>query len=335
MLVLLVLITVAILMLRESKFAPSEAKTPMLEPITDKCLDRIEIKHNTCARQEDCFVTLEKQDSKWHLKRPISYPANEKMVETMREALAGMKTSSPVSNSKDRLENFELQQGRGIDVRVFCGDKALSALTIGRAKLEITYVKKQGSDAVFQTDNYMRSVFNKTAKMLRDTNIYNFERPQITRVKYTNQGKELTLLNKSSPGALIFEPLGEKIKNYNSQHALISIGVLAKLNARGFVDEPVDVSVSGLDEKAARVEFDVSENGGTKTIVLLIGNENEKMRQTYVRSSSSDQVFLISSHFVNALTLDAEQLARTDAQVAEEEEYRRKAAEHAHQHHHH
>ena len=53
----------------------------------------------------------------------------------------------------------------------------------------------------------------------------------------------------------------------------------------------------------------------------------EEDKKTYVKTSESDQIFLVTKSKVDRLRIEADDFARTDEEVAKEEERRKKAAE--------
>jgi len=126
--------------------------------------------------------------------------------------------------------------------------------------------------------------------------------------------------------------VGLELQNFNWRKAESNASSLTGLSTRDFVDAPVSDEVSGLGEGATRVEFDAAKDGVKGTYTIWIGKDVEKDRQTYVKGSISDQIFLVSTHLVTRFRTKPEDFARTDEQVAEEEKQRKAAEEHGAMH---
>jgi hypothetical protein len=140
------------------------------------------------------------------------------------------------------------------------------------------------------------------------------------------------MVKKGEGDAAKFEPVGEPLQNFDWRKADGIANALTGLTTRDFVDKPIADDASGLGEGALRVEFDAAKDGAKGTFTISFGKGLAKERETYVKTSLSDQVFLISTHLVSRFQAKAADFARTDAQVADEEKRRKAAEEHARSH---
>jgi hypothetical protein len=251
-----------------------------------------------------------------------------------------MRVVDVIAEKRERHHVLEVDDEMGIEVTVKGKGRELAHLIVGVTRQNMTMIRLPGSDAVYRATGSFRATFNKSAKNLRDKTVTRLDRGSVTRVRFINEKGELELVRKGEQAPdreggdpiPVFEPVGVLIQNFDVRKAAGTAMSLTGLVTKDFVDEPVSEEISGLTAAAPRVEFDATLDGKPGTFTLWVGKDDKESRQTYVKTSLSEQVFLVSTHLVGRYLSSSDSFARTDQQVAEEEKQRAAAAAHAAEH---
>ncbi|MCK9460419.1 MAG: DUF4340 domain-containing protein [Proteobacteria bacterium] len=324
----------AFLALREEPDAARQSAKSALVPLPAERLSRIEIKRHEPSQDpmDDEFITLEREGDVWSMTKPVAYPVNATSVAKMVEALGALKTIDVISDNKAKHAVLEVDDALGIEVKAFDGEKQLAGFIVGVSRGDMTMVRLPGKDEVYRVKGAIRTTFNKSVKNLRDHTVTKLDRGSVVRVRITGPEGVFEMAKKGDGKDAKFEPVGDPIQNFDTRKADGLANALTGLSARDFVDAPVTDDVSGLGEGAMRVVFEAAKDGVKGTFTVLIGKTLEKERETYVKTSLSDQVFLVASHIVSRFKTKAADFARTDEQVADEEKRRKEAEDHTRMH---
>ncbi len=317
-----------------------EKEAPLIGPVSKDKLERLEvIRHEgTGATLREEIIVLEKAGGDWRMIKPVEYAVNPTSVQRMVDALAEMRIIDVISENKAKHHVLEVDDEMGIEVTASGGDTELAHFIVGVARKGMTMVRVPGSDTVYRSNGSFRITFNKRADNLRDHTVTKLDRDSVTRMKFFNEHGELEIVregeeNKEGEGEVpVFEPVGVKIRNFNTRAALGISRSLTGLSTKEFVDDKPGDEVTGLGEGAARVEFDATKDGKKGSYTIWLGNKDEKKRLIYVKSTAMDQIFMVSLHLVTRYMAKADDFSRTDEQVAQQEKARKEAREHGEMH---
>jgi hypothetical protein len=324
----------AFLAMREKPDAERQLVKDVLVPLPAERLSRIEITRHEPSQDpiDDEFITLERKGDTWGMTKPVVYPVNATSVTKMVEALGALKTIDVISENEAKHAVLEVDDALGVEVKAFDGEKRLADFIVGVSRGDMTMVRLPGENKVYRVQGALRATFNKSVKNLRDHAVTQLDRGSVTRVKITGPDGVFEMVKKGEGDKAKFEPVGEPVQNFDTRKADGIASALTGLTTRDFVDQPIAAEASGLGDDALRVEFDAAKDGAKGRFTISFGKSLEKERETYVKTSLSDQVFLISSHLVSRFRVKSADFARTDAQVAEEEKRRGEAEDHARSH---
>lgn len=327
--VLGVLVVVAFLVFREE--APEDIQKAKLAivPVPGDRLDTIQIKRRDKKDGQNVAeeIVLKKIKDSWRMTKPVDYPILESAAKRMVETLGELKVVDVISDNKDKHGDFQVDEEGGIEVTALQGNTALAQLIFGKSKSNMTFVRKPDGDAVYRIQGYHRSAFDRSAENLRDKTIFKVDNDKIKKVSFKHRDGELAFEFTGEGNERSLGPLGVKIQNFNETKAKGIVRTLSSLSARGFVDEPLPPEKTGLGEDAAKVVLELAEPGEDNARSLWIGKEDAEKKQTYVKASTGDQIFTISSATAERLLAKADDFARTDEDMKKEEERRKKAAE--------
>ena len=203
-------------------------------------------------------------------------------------------------------------------------------LEIGYEEQGKTYLRQAGSGQVFAFPGRVGHLFKRSPNGYRDRTILDFDAQKIDRLTVQNHRGRFTMARDDQTGS--FYPLDKQVKNFNTFRAEQLVTAAAMLRAKGFVDEPVDVSEVGLATGAARITLHLQDEDRPRTVTIKLGKTIDDQRTTYLSTSESPQIYLISRHIASFLVTAAEDFARTAEEVIAEKRAREFAEQHAREH---
>jgi hypothetical protein len=319
--VLVILGLAAFFALREEPSAEREEARAAVAPVDADRLDRILIKRREGTGDAAVVeqIELQKKDGLWRMVAPVEYAVVAATVERMVEALGDLKVVDVIAENAESHDRFDLDAEKGIEVTALAGKEELAHLLIGKSKGGMTFVRVPGEDPVYRVQGYHRGPFNRSASALRDKTIIEVEKDTIGKVTFRGEKGDLALEAEGEGELRRFVTRGAEIENFDEAKAKGILSSLARLKARDFVDGELDAAETGLGEGAAQVVLEIA--GATKpdVITLTLGKEIPKERKTYVKSSKSDQVFLVAASTAERFQVGADDFARTDEEVKEAE----------------
>jgi hypothetical protein len=334
--ILAVLAVLAWFLFRDTPNEEKQAAKKAIRPVEIGRVDGLRIvRHEGSGRSlREESIVVKKERGDWRIIAPVKYPAHRELIDLMLEELKKLRVIDEISEDKKRHRVLEVDDEFGIRVTAYSGEEDLIDFIVGVSNKNMTFVRLPGSDVVYRTVGSYRNRFDKSADSLRDKTITKLDRDSVTRVRYVSEKGELEMEKKGGGKEAIFEPKGEKIENFDNQKAMGNANALTVLAAKGFADEPLSDEITGFGKGATKIEFDAKNNGEPGKFTVWIGNDDKKMRQTYVKTSLSDQVYLASTHIVDRFRVGPSDFAMTNEQIAERKLQGKAAAEHEQMHQH-
>jgi hypothetical protein len=226
--VLLVLVIATVLVLRGPGEQSATASTgEMLAQYDSAQVDRLVIVSRGSA------ITLEREPHGWMITSPVRHRADRASVDTAiargrRIELKGMVSANP---AKQRVYQVD---STGTSVRVYAQGVEKAAFWIGKAGLQFTeaYVRREGSNEVYEAEGPLSWIFAKSLSEWRDRGIFRAERSSIKEVAYGYRDTTFTLKLRDSvwvvDGARASGPVVEGV-----------LSSLANYLANEFVDSTV------------------------------------------------------------------------------------------------
>jgi hypothetical protein len=332
--ILVVLAVVALIVFREKPSVEKQKVMAAVDPVPEGRLDTIRISRTEGdgdkAVKEN--IVLKKKDGKWRMAEPVDYAVDERSLEQMTKTLAGLRPADIISEKASSHEKFEVDDKKGIDVTALQGEDELAHIIIGKARDSMTFVRLPGKDPVYRFKDAFRYQFDKSAKVLREKTVIDIKQENIQKVTFKHDGKELVLEQASAESEgeeakKKIQPVGVEIKNFDEKKAKGVFRALAKITARDFVDEKLPDETTGLGPSATQVVVESMQDDKPVTTTIFVGKDTGEDNQTYVKTSASEQVFLVGDFTTKRFRATADDFTRTDEEIAKEEESRKKAAE--------
>ncbi len=317
----------------EENAAASEARADdgIPGPINGERVNRLELTRYARDTKQRTKIVLVKDARGWRLNRPVDYPADADLVGKMLAALSDLEVTRVIPEQKDRLHSLGLDDRLGIEVAAFFGEEVRLDMIVGASVGGRTAARLPGKETVFELAGMHRPTFDRTARHLRERRVLRLDRGSVSRIKYRHGGKELTVVREGEGETATYAPVGVKIKNFDQRLAAKHARGLTALTTRDFVDEPIPDDRTGLGAGALHIELDATNQGVKGTYRVEIGNDTPH-RTTYLRTSQSDQIFLVPTYKVAYYRIGADDFARSDKEVARERKALEEQAAHNAQH---
>ncbi len=326
--ILVILVVFALLVFRDKPSQEKELAKAAITAVPAGELDTIHMVRREKKDEKKVVekITLKKKAGSWRMTAPVDYAVVESMVTRMADALADIKVVDIISKNKDNHDSFQVGEEAGIEVKASAGEKELAHFVVGKSKGGMTFVRKMGEDAVYRIQGYHRGTFDRSTKTLRDKTVLKRDVGSVKKVTFTNEKGGLVLEKSGEGEDAKLGPAGAEIKNFDQSKADGMVQALVSLTTREFVDEQLQGGETGLTESAASAVVEVEGSGKTDAVTVWLGKEIEKTKKTYVKTSESNQVFLVSSSTANRFKVGPDDFSRTDKQMKEEEEKKKAAA---------
>ena len=160
---------------------------PQIETLTTGKITRIEIK------APDETITLTRQDDAWTVgSRP--YPANERLVDTMLNAISGLEVSALASGSEN-YARYSLDEASAIRVTAWEGENPVRSFSVGKAAStqSNTFITLDDRPQIYLSERNLRMTFDKSSDMFRDKSVLSFSMDAVQSLSIANGPASLDL----------------------------------------------------------------------------------------------------------------------------------------------
>ncbi len=285
-------------------------------------------------------VVLEKDGESWKVYDGVAadkkYAADDAQMKMVLDAVDDFATGDLISNKKDKLADFDIDDAQGTVVVVSTKEGKALDLVFGRpAKGGGSTVRKAGSSDVYVAKGRLGSIIKKDVSGWRKKAIVDVKLDDITRVATTSADGQKVVVEAKTPPAppapdtpdagpppppprpewSLVEPssLPAGFRLDKSQLSRVASAV-ATLRAQDFADGVSDAD-AGLAGAHTKVELTTKDG---KSVVINVGKEDDKKR-VYVKLDGDPQVYLVASYSAKQLnrTLDdMREMTLVDADIA-------------------
>ena len=270
-------------------------------------------------------VVLEKDGTAWKAYDPAApakkYTADDAQVKSALDAVAEFAPGDLVSNKKEKLADFEIDDAKGTTVKVATKTGTALDLVFGRPPKQGggSTVRQAGSDDVYIAKGRLGAVLKKDLAAWRKKALFDLKPDDVTKVATTlADGKKLVVEATTPPAPPPAEvdggpappppkpewklvepatlPAGFRL---DTAQLARSASAVATLRAQDFADGATD-EAAGLT--GAHLIVEATGKDGKK-VVLHVGKEDDKKR-VYARVDGDPQMYLLAGY-------SAKQLGRT------------------------
>jgi hypothetical protein len=255
-------------------------------------------------------ATLRKEGEDWLVVDPskpdMKYVADETLVTGVIEALGEVKNPDFVTDRSERLTEYELDDAKGLKLKVIHGDGPAVELVLGKAARNGgVYLRKAGSNDVFAHRGRLGWTVRKEVKDWRKRQLVALKVEELSQlVLRSKEGESLTLKAGASPGEWSLAegtqtPAGFR---FSSQTAQQLAQQFASLYAQDFLEgEAAADSATGLAEAHDSLEAQLKD--GKKVVVHLGRQPDEKEGSATVaaRVEGDAQVYQLPRYVASQL----------------------------------
>ncbi len=273
---------------RQDRFKP-----PRLPEIDRQAITRIKL---TAPKQG---IELVRQDDSWKI-LPGKYRADDKAVEKLLDALAGMQLTALVSESGN-YTRYQLDRQARIKVDVFAGKHLVRSVDIGKTAPtgHHTFVSLEGDNQVFHARGVLRALCQPDTDHFRDKAILAFATDRVTAldIRIDNRKMEIKSTRDAASKARAWHnQKGDPIQSSRIEHML---NLLAKTRCRNFA--------SSFPEKQIKLAIKIKLGpGSSQELALAAAAKNTSPYPG--RSSIQATPFVIAPRQGRALIEAAENL---------------------------
>jgi hypothetical protein len=255
-------------------------------------------------------ATLRKERDGWLVSDParpdVKYPVDESLVNGAIDALEEVKNPDFVTDRAERLAEYELDDAKGLKLKVSQGNGPAVELVLGKAARNGgTYVRKAGSNDVFAHRGRLDWAVRKELKEWRKRQMVSLKPEELSRlVLRSKEGETVTLKAGANPGEWSLAegtqtPPGFR---FSAQAAQQLAQQVVSLNAQDFLEgDAAADSATGLAEAHDIVEAHLKDG---KQVVVHLGRQQEAQEGTATvaaRVERDAQVYQLSQYVASQL----------------------------------
>jgi len=282
---------------------------PKLSEVSKNEISKLRIK------TEGSTIDMKKKGEAWVV-GPKEYPADADKVKEMLDAVASLKLTALVSESKNYIR-YDLNQAEKIAVKALSGDTVLREFEIGKAAptYQHTFVKLAGNPNVYHARGYFRTKFDNTLDEFRDHTVLKFGKEKIRKVEIVS-GKDTSVMaakevsekktdekaEKKSPDAPLKKMVWEAVSGKPVDRAKLNrmVSDLSDLACESYMEDAVKAD---FKDPVFRVTLK-----GEKDYTLSVFAKTKADAEDYPAiSSESPYVFLLSNSRVDSFKKTVEE----------------------------
>lgn len=285
----------------ESLTRQAEApRRTLVSGVTSTSLERIEIKS-----PDKTTVTLSKRDAVWYTNPEKKHLADKNLMSGVIAVVEREIGGDVVSENPESFKEYQVSETSGTHVVLYgTGSKVLADLIVGKSggSFFSTYVREAGRNEVVNANASLGSAFTPPGGW-RDKTIVSLKSEKATAIA-TDGTSSTFKLSKDNDLWKMEQPAKAEVKNDKIQTFMTTF---ANMRAEDFVDTTQSLAELGLDPPRQKISVTaVPDEGATKTVVLLLGNQKEANGPHYVKLPDSEQVYTIADYQAKNITPSAE-----------------------------
>jgi hypothetical protein len=258
---------------------------------------------------------------------PITSLAAAPAMDAILGVIAGIEVVAEDEGTPAALRSRGLDAPTAITVKAWAGDVVESHFRLGHGTRERTFVQRVGDTRILTVRGRCRPAFDRSLDDLRHAVITDVDPRHVEEVTYVNEHGRLKLVA-DPPGSGSFRLQGIPVRNFDASRANKNVAVISHLLAKGFANPPLPDQTGLFDKATPRATLRVRGDGPVRIVDVWIGAMTEDGR-LFVRTSTSDQVYLVSAHLESSLVPKRSHLEREEAAPPREQE----PSHHAHEGH--
>jgi uncharacterized protein DUF4340 len=239
---------------------------------------------------------LEKKDSEWNIKSPVSGFADESQVTAMLADITGAKAVEIVSENVDDPAKYGLDKSKvSITARLASGGE--QTVTIGSKVDENYYAKVSDRPQLLKVDSNFHEKLNTKLASLRSKQFVKLDREALAKVYIKNSNTTLVAEKKDNKW-MVTEPADKKDKEAST----FKIFTPLETAATEVLDKPSGAVAAKLAKPA--VEVRLTDKSGKTTILKISSADGEFV---YVKADGRPEIYRVEKSVLDGLNFKADE----------------------------
>jgi hypothetical protein len=286
----LVVITLLVLRSPEKGARTGEAPRPIAK-LAPGDFDTLEVTKNGNT------TVIKKEGSTYKVVKPVAYAADQDAAKQAFESLEKLEFDGIVSDQKSKQDEMEVG-ATGVRVVAKKGDKILADIRVGKVANNLTMIRPEGKDEIWQAVGFLKYQYDKDSAAWRDKSLVTFDEKDAQRLEVTSKGGGRIVLTKpeskdGGAGASEWTVADTTVK-VDPLDKTVASGIVSALyswKANDFVDG-IKLSETGLDAPDNTITVGLK---GDKKITVLVGKK-KGAEDYYVKTADNPQVYLVKKY---------------------------------------
>src|SRR5215475_2430594 len=239
---------------------------------------------------------LEKKDSEWNIKSPVTGLADESSVSSMLADITGAKATEVVSESVDDPAKYGLDKSKvSITARLNTGGER--TVTIGSKVNDNYYAKVSDRPQLLKVDTLFYEKLNTKLASLRSKQFVKLNRDELTKVYLKNSNVTLVAEKKDDKWTVL-EPADKKDKEAST----FKIFTPLETQATEVIDKPSSAVAAKLAKPA--VEVRLTDKNGKTTILKISSADGDSV---YVKVDGRPEIYKVEKSLLDGLNFKADE----------------------------
>jgi hypothetical protein len=239
---------------------------------------------------------LEKKDSEWNIKSPVSGLADEAQVSSMLADITGAKAAEVVSESVDDPAKYGLDKSK-VSIAARLGGGGERTVSIGSKVDENYYAKVSDRPQLLKVDSLFYEKLNTKLASLRSKQIIKLNRDELTKVYIKNANLTLVAEKKDDKWK-VTEPADKKDKEASTFKMFTPL----ETQATEVLDKPSGAIAAKFAKPA--VEVRLTDKNGKTTTLKISSAEGDNV---YVKVEGRSEIYRVEKSVLDGLNFKAEE----------------------------
>jgi hypothetical protein len=241
-----------------------------------------------------------KKDENWFLEKPVAGLADTFKLDSVINALSGMRAVEFVSEEKTAqdLKDYGLDKPEVEAALSTPASNQVVVFLLGK-KDDKVYATTSLSDKVIRVEPQVLTDLDKKPEDLRERGVDIFNAWEAEGLRVKTAAVDLAL-SKDKQGAWRFESGGKGEADPSKVESFIR--QVDSLSAKEFIDRPEPLAAYGLDRPQAEIRIRVKElEDKTREVTVLAGSEDKAKKEIVVRNPRLSYLLRVDSAFLAEL----------------------------------
>jgi hypothetical protein len=238
---------------------------------------------------------IEKKDSEWNIKSPVSGTADETQVSSLLADITGAKATEIVSENVDDPAKYGLDKSKiSITARLTTGGER--TVSVGSKVEENYYARVSDRPQLLKIDSLFYEKLNTKLASLRSKQFIKFNQNELTKVYIKNSNVTLVAEKKDDKWVVI-EPASKKDKEASTFKMFTPL----ETQAIDVLDKPSGAIAAKLAKPA--VEVRLTDKSGKTTILKISSADGENV---YVKVEGRPEIYKVEKSLLDGLNFKAD-----------------------------